>query len=958
MLAAAIVLCTAALEANPLTRKEARKTAQELVGIADQDDQGDDLQPYYIFSRGKGKGFVIASGDDSVAPILGYTEQGDYDPAAIAEPLRQMLSAWETAVRQAWLNPQPPAARRSARARAVASFKQGWEDVGPLVKTHWKQDYPYNLMTPLLDNGQHCATGCVATAGSQVAYYFHKDCTKELQYDTPTYGYGVPVTVSLPKGTKLNWGEMKLSGSGTEAQNTAVATLMYALGTSAWLTYGESTSGHNEKMGEAIRGQLHISSTHYAKTSYSQEDWEKKIYDNLKNLKPMLYSGVNDTQGGHSVVLDGYQASTGLYHFNFGWGGNSDGYYTVDDETGMNGFNGYQDLVCDFTPQEQNMTGQILNDTLLLNVDNIVRAKVKNSGTLRYSGFNLYSNNKTTLPTRTAAINTRTVVEPGTQETVEFKYNPTSGGPHYLFLYGARNKQPLDTCLVEYVPSVAHMTLHAMDVETSAATEEADGRQVPVVFNTTVRLSLSMSNAADATFCQPQMALHLEQYDRDSGSWSEKSTVDITAWQFGRGERRDTTLSIAGLDDGACYRVVMDATAKATEESAIDMSQADGIVYFSTRRSDMTVAVEGRHATLSGHWDNLVFAAAASDKSLCSYDLTALSDLSRRPATANSNALLYATAAQAARFSDITNVIVDGACDQLTLHTGCCFKAPSPFTAHKAALVIDEAATGNWTATLIPFDTEVPYGVQMKVPVDISKSMVNHEAVRQVGAMTPVVMLTDRDDRNKLEWTGLSVGTDTVVRMLTDNVLCAATVEQNIDNSAWLVATRYRSSIYFRPTTDVFTDGETTIAPFTPYVASEQYGSLRSTSETLADSYYRSLANSISEAYAALSLYPGAPQDAIDALQQVLKTSEDLFTWRTAAEANDITAQGKVLDEAVRQFREAAITGISSTHHDGNTAGGHGDNATFSLSGQRTAPHAKGLLIERKDGSVRKIIVR
>ena len=226
-----------AVQANPITRQEARQAVEQLVSINDNTTDEVEVSPYYIFSRGDGQGFVIASGDDSTAPILGIVETGNYDESLLPEQLLLMLQSWRERIGQVQKQPSK-GIRKAPRARAIAAYKQNWEDVPALVKTHWHQSAPYNNLAPI-KNGQRCMTGCVATAGSQVTYYFHRDNPTELQYDTPTYGYGTPVTESLPKGTPIRWDLMRLSGNGTEAQNNAVATLMYALGTSAWLTYGD-----------------------------------------------------------------------------------------------------------------------------------------------------------------------------------------------------------------------------------------------------------------------------------------------------------------------------------------------------------------------------------------------------------------------------------------------------------------------------------------------------------------------------------------------------------------------------------------------------------------------------------------------------------------------------------------------------------------------------------------------
>jgi hypothetical protein len=47
----------------------------------------------------------------------------------------------------------------------------------------------------------------------------------------------------------------------------------------------------------------------------------------LDQSRPILYSG-RHTSGGHSFVCDGYNAN-GQFHFNWGWGGSQDGYFTM-----------------------------------------------------------------------------------------------------------------------------------------------------------------------------------------------------------------------------------------------------------------------------------------------------------------------------------------------------------------------------------------------------------------------------------------------------------------------------------------------------------------------------------------------------------------------------------------------------------------------------------------------------
>ena len=89
----------------------------------------------------------------------------------------------------------------------------------------------------------------------------------------------------------------------------------------------------------------------------------------LSNSAPVQYSGSN-TSAGHSFVCDGYSAD-GYFHFNWGWGGMSDGYFllTALDPTSQGiggstaGYNSGQDIIANVaTSGEGKMYEQMLID--------------------------------------------------------------------------------------------------------------------------------------------------------------------------------------------------------------------------------------------------------------------------------------------------------------------------------------------------------------------------------------------------------------------------------------------------------------------------------------------------------------------------------------------------------------------------------------------------------------------
>lgn len=942
------------VQANPITRAEARLVAQQLVGISDNTPDGDAIEPFYVFSRGQGRGFVIVSGDDSTAPILGYTEQGDYQRGSMPEPLEQMLDAWDSKLRQVQqLHREAPRQLRAAASRALPTYKKDWDDVPALVQTHWHQSSPYNDLAPVKEGKGRCMTGCVATAGSQVTYYFHRDNPTELQYDTPTYSYGTPITVSLPKGTPIEWNLMRLSGSGSAAQNNAVATLMYALGTSAWLTYGDgdgtATSGHNYKMADAMRGQFHLNSSHAEKSGYSQENWEKLIYSNLKSRRPMLYSGVHPTSGGHSVVLDGYQHSTGLFHFNFGWGGQSDGWYTVDDATGMNGFNSYQDLIYDITPQVQNLEGSIAAATIYHKAPSNITVRVKNKGTLDYSGVYLYTSTQPRLPSQATGVDAKTVITTDEEVELTFSVAPALNKPLYLFLCG-KNKQLLDSCLMEVQSTVADLHLKSISVNAGTESVSVDGMQFQIVNDTaSVFVSANLTNAEQGTYCQPSFQCYLDSYDTATGEWTRVKSIIQRDMTFLPQQTQDAVFDFTSLRSGVLYRAYLNNVAVASEQTPLVSDVSDSIVYFTPRQSDLKVTVSGRTATIAGHWNEHQFLQQANDPAICAYFIDELTDIDRVPAMPNPNALFYTTNV-AHPLAGQTNVVADAHCQNLIVQTGADFRAVQPFKADKATFVLADAVPAKWQGALVPFAADVPFGMQVKVPESSTSTIIRHNAALHVEAMTPVTYLTSRSNLRELVSYDVSV-VDTTTVNLFDGKLNASTLALPLEDT-WLVLGDYLSSLYFVPAEEA-----TELPAFHQYVVSSTGLRVRTTGETKADGYYKILAQWIGQAYQAMTDYPEASEDSRSALMQVLQLSEEFFTYRKAAQDDEIKVQYDQLSQAVADFISGAKTGIVAPEVSVAMPTPEG-TVYYNLSGQRIDRPATGLVIVRQGRTVRKVLIK
>lgn len=64
-------------------------------------------------------------------------------------------------------------------------------------------------------------------------------------------------------------------------------------------------------------------------SGYAWDKWVEILKTEIKNSRPVIYGGTSDS-GKHAFVCDGYDKD-GLIHINWGWDGNSNGYFSLKD---------------------------------------------------------------------------------------------------------------------------------------------------------------------------------------------------------------------------------------------------------------------------------------------------------------------------------------------------------------------------------------------------------------------------------------------------------------------------------------------------------------------------------------------------------------------------------------------------------------------------------------------------
>lgn len=279
---------------------------------------------YYVFSAGKGQGFAIASGDDRLPAIIGYTVSGDYDADNLPVNFVSFMQAYQDYVDNA---SDTELAQVSLWRNSTDAIH---EDVDPLMKSTWGQSDPYDIMCPLykIFEGRpiYCSTGCVATAMAQILYYYKHPVS--LQADIPVYDHRLS---AISAGEIYDWDNMldNYAGKETETQNNAVAKLMLHVGCAVKMSYGLESSASTGAAAEAFSKYFGMDKDlekYVLRGSYDIEAWDGMLYHELIEGRPVFYEG-QSTGGGHAFVVHGY--SDGLYYVNWGWNGWCDGYFDI-----------------------------------------------------------------------------------------------------------------------------------------------------------------------------------------------------------------------------------------------------------------------------------------------------------------------------------------------------------------------------------------------------------------------------------------------------------------------------------------------------------------------------------------------------------------------------------------------------------------------------------------------------
>ncbi len=319
-------------------------------------------EPIYYIVYLEPSGFVIVSADDLVEPIIGFADDGTYDPSP-ENPLGVLVTND--------LNGRMAAVHNTFSLQAIvgeASFsdtQRKWSyfislaetsddgfslmgrssipdvRIAPLVQSKWSQGqacgmYCYNYYTP-----NNYACGCGATAMAQLMRYHQYPVTGIGVHQFTIKVDDVERTASTRGGNgnggAYKWGQMVLEPgcSATLAQRQAIGALCYDAGIATRTEYSASGSTtYLSSLASALRNTFKYSNSVWGRIDSDNVGTRlsNMANSNLDAYNPVIFRIWHDeTKAGHFIVCDGYGYNTSAlyHHFNMGWRGSDDAWYNL-----------------------------------------------------------------------------------------------------------------------------------------------------------------------------------------------------------------------------------------------------------------------------------------------------------------------------------------------------------------------------------------------------------------------------------------------------------------------------------------------------------------------------------------------------------------------------------------------------------------------------------------------------
>ncbi|MGN1235966.1 MAG: C10 family peptidase, partial [Bacteroidaceae bacterium] len=323
-------------KADIVDKDQAAAVAQRFLGtkvkLVDQKCKSNGLveetpPALYIFKRDDTErgGFVIVSADNAVKPILAWSDN------APVEEVPDNMAAWIENMERQINALRLDSTKQTKEIAAMWDGADKYQEELILETAEWNQGSPYNNQCPTY-GGQHCFTGCVATALAIAMKYY--EFPQQSRGVTEKYkNSNSSTTYSRDLNHKINWDKMPLTYhyNWTDEQCEEVSQLMADIGAACKIDYGTSAS-YGIYDSKALTYHYNYYCEWPVRDDYNYDQWHEMLHKELSDRHVVLYEGHPESGDGHAFLLDGYSTDgeDPYYHVNWGWGGMYNGFFTLD----------------------------------------------------------------------------------------------------------------------------------------------------------------------------------------------------------------------------------------------------------------------------------------------------------------------------------------------------------------------------------------------------------------------------------------------------------------------------------------------------------------------------------------------------------------------------------------------------------------------------------------------------
>lgn len=356
-------LLSPALNAAPINDDAALKVADDFMFAGDKkllkkyDRQLLNLDQLYVINytlQDQPKGFVVVANDDSLPSlILAFSREGKINITnstmqSILEQYNKEITEWQQGKAQ-------------STTEDTIYYQKGDSTQLPFLKVnYWHQNYPYNHLMPEDIDGERSPAGCATIAMAEIMNY----------YQYPAYGTGKSTYTQTNKRGKrfsattnhdslrIDWNSLadRYNRQDYTIASTSICPLLYHCAVSTESNFasdvtiafiGPATTALYKHFG--YHPSIRTIRTH----TLSDAQLQQLLYRELEAKRPVLCCGHS-----HFFVCDGF--TDDYFHFNWGWGGEMNGYFKLSAlKAGTNNFKLVYDITVNIlpgNPEEQHKT--------------------------------------------------------------------------------------------------------------------------------------------------------------------------------------------------------------------------------------------------------------------------------------------------------------------------------------------------------------------------------------------------------------------------------------------------------------------------------------------------------------------------------------------------------------------------------------------------------------------------